>query len=63
MFYFGLLVLRDQDWRPLTWTEVRVGDIVKITNGQFFPADLVLLSSRSNSCDLSGVCAFVVLSI
>lgn len=40
-----VLVLRDQDWRPLTWTEVRVGDIVKIINGQFFPADLVLLSS------------------
>ena len=26
--------------------QVVVGDIVKVSNGQFFPADLVLLSSR-----------------
>lgn len=40
-----VLVLREEDWRPLCWTEVHVGDIVKVVNGQFFPADLVLLSS------------------
>lgn len=44
-----LLVLREEDWRPLCWTEVHVGDIVKVVNGHFFPADLVLLSSRSGS--------------
>ncbi|XP_014674713.1 PREDICTED: probable phospholipid-transporting ATPase IA [Priapulus caudatus] len=38
-------VLRHGDWRLLKWTEVGVGDIVKIMNGQFFPADLILLSS------------------
>jgi len=27
------------------WTEVKVGDIVKVINGHFFPADLILLSS------------------
>ena len=39
-------VLRDGNWQILQWTEVIVGDLVKITNGQFFPADIVLLSSR-----------------
>ena len=28
------------------WTEVKVGDIVKVNNEEFFPADLLLLSSR-----------------
>jgi len=28
-----------------TWEEVRVGDIVKSTNGKFFPSDLLLISS------------------
>lgn len=40
-----VLVLRDGNWRQLKWTEVLVGDILKITINQFFPADLVLLSS------------------
>ena len=44
MHYFS--VLRDGNWQTLKWTEITVGDIIKITNGQFFPADLVLLSSR-----------------
>ena len=26
--------------------QVQVGDIVKVVNGQFFPADLIILSSR-----------------
>ncbi|KAL5012928.1 hypothetical protein ScPMuIL_011479 [Solemya velum] len=38
-------VLRDGAWRPLKWYEVVVGDIVKVLNAQFFPADLILLSS------------------
>ena len=28
------------------FVQVQVGDIVKVVNGQFFPADLILLSSR-----------------
>ncbi|KAK2169777.1 hypothetical protein LSH36_7g16091 [Paralvinella palmiformis] len=40
-----VLVLRDGNWQSLKWTEVVVGDIVKILNSQFFPTDLVLLSS------------------
>jgi len=39
-------VLRGGDWSPIPWADVKVGDFVKVTNGHFFPADLVLLSSR-----------------
>ena len=39
-------VLRNGNWQLLQWTEVVVGDIVKVIGGNFFPADLVLLSSR-----------------
>ncbi|XP_060084293.1 phospholipid-transporting ATPase IA-like [Ylistrum balloti] len=38
-------VLRDGTWQRLLWTQVVVGDLVKVVSGQFFPADLVLLSS------------------
>ena len=31
--------------KQIRWTEVVVGDIVKVDNGQFFPADLILLAS------------------
>ncbi|KAL1432639.1 hypothetical protein MTO96_012858 [Rhipicephalus appendiculatus] len=40
-----VLALRDGEWKGIRWTEVTVGDFLKITSGQFFPADLVLLSS------------------
>jgi len=40
------LVLRDRDWNDIPWKKVVVGDIVKVVNRQFFPADLVLLASR-----------------
>lgn len=30
----------------IKWYEVVVGDIVKVQNNNFFPADLILLSSR-----------------
>ena len=39
-------VLRDGNWQIVKWTQVVVGDIVKVVNSTFFPADLVLLSSR-----------------
>ncbi|XP_032231937.1 phospholipid-transporting ATPase IA isoform X2 [Nematostella vectensis] len=38
-------VLRDNTLQSLLWIEVQVGDIVKVVNGHFFPADLILLSS------------------
>ncbi|CAH1777147.1 unnamed protein product, partial [Owenia fusiformis] len=40
-----VFVLRDGNWQTLKWMDIVVGDIVKIVNGSFFPADLVLLSS------------------
>jgi phospholipid-translocating ATPase len=36
----------------VTWKDLRVGDIVKIKQGQFFPADLVLLYST----EYKGIC-------
>ena len=32
-------------WEKKAWKEVVVGDIVKVDNDRFFPADLVILSS------------------
>ncbi|XP_017911796.1 PREDICTED: phospholipid-transporting ATPase IB-like [Capra hircus] len=39
------IVLRQNAWQVIPWKEVNVGDIVKATNGQFLPADMVLISS------------------
>ncbi|XP_076825028.1 putative phospholipid-transporting ATPase IA isoform X3 [Clavelina lepadiformis] len=38
-------VFREGKFTELRWTQVIVGDIVKVVNGNFFPGDLVLLSS------------------
>ncbi|XP_028167293.1 probable phospholipid-transporting ATPase IA isoform X1 [Ostrinia furnacalis] len=38
-------VLRDGRWLSLRWEKLLVGDICKVVNNQFFPADLVLLAS------------------
>ncbi|KAK6173412.1 hypothetical protein SNE40_016867 [Patella caerulea] len=38
-------VLRGGTWQTIKWTQVNVGDIVKVLNGGFFPADLILLAS------------------
>ncbi|XP_048517503.1 probable phospholipid-transporting ATPase IA isoform X3 [Dendroctonus ponderosae] len=38
-------VLRDETWISIRWKDVVVGDIVKVANNNFFPADLVLLAS------------------
>ncbi|XP_023214433.1 probable phospholipid-transporting ATPase IA [Centruroides sculpturatus] len=40
-----VLALRNGQWSLIRWAKVAIGDIIKVTNGQFFPADLVLLSS------------------
>nr|XP_012138292.1 PREDICTED: probable phospholipid-transporting ATPase IA isoform X4 [Megachile rotundata] len=38
-------VLRDGHWQWIQWRHVAVGDVVKVRNNNFFPADLILLSS------------------
>ncbi|XP_028401460.1 phospholipid-transporting ATPase IA-like isoform X1 [Dendronephthya gigantea] len=38
-------VWREDAYQTVKWMELKVGDIVKVVNGQFFPADLMLLSS------------------
>ncbi|XP_039955977.1 probable phospholipid-transporting ATPase IA isoform X4 [Bactrocera neohumeralis] len=38
-------VLRDGAWTSVRWRDLGVGDIVKIPNNIFFPADILLLSS------------------
>ncbi|KAM4699539.1 LOW QUALITY PROTEIN: phospholipid-transporting ATPase IB [Discoglossus pictus] len=39
------IVLRGGSWQNMKWKEVAVGDIVKVTNGQHLPADMIILSS------------------
>ncbi|XP_029458429.1 phospholipid-transporting ATPase IB [Rhinatrema bivittatum] len=39
------IVLRQGAWLSVIWREVAVGDIVKVTNGQHLPADMIILSS------------------
>ncbi|XP_044899910.1 phospholipid-transporting ATPase IB-like isoform X3 [Felis catus] len=39
------IVFRENEWKVIMWKEVKVGDIVKASNGQFLPADMVLISS------------------
>ncbi|XP_076039881.1 ATPase phospholipid transporting 8A1 isoform X2 [Oratosquilla oratoria] len=38
-------VLREGQWQWVKWRNLQVGDIVKVRNNKFFPADLILLSS------------------
>lgn len=38
-------VLRGTTFEIIQWKDIQVGDIVRIENGNFFPADLILLSS------------------
>ncbi|RVE42848.1 hypothetical protein evm_012497, partial [Chilo suppressalis] len=38
-------VLREGQWVTVRWERLQVGDVCKVINNQFFPADLVLLSS------------------
>ncbi|KAF0987872.1 hypothetical protein HZS_470, partial [Henneguya salminicola] len=32
-------------WRRSTWGEIRVGDIVRVSSGQTFPADLLIIAT------------------
>ncbi|XP_076869594.1 phospholipid-transporting ATPase IB isoform X4 [Brachyhypopomus gauderio] len=38
-------VLRSGAWQTVIWKQVAVGDIVRVTNGQHLPADMVIVSS------------------
>ncbi|XP_042234185.1 probable phospholipid-transporting ATPase IA isoform X3 [Homarus americanus] len=38
-------VLKDGQWQWIKWRHIQVGDIVKVRNNKFFPADLVILAS------------------
>jgi phospholipid-transporting ATPase len=38
-------VLQGSGFVDVSWRDVKVGDIIRVENGEFFPADLVLLSS------------------
>ncbi|EEC13161.1 conserved hypothetical protein, partial [Ixodes scapularis] len=60
-----VLALRDGEWKGVKWTQVTVGDFVKITSGQFFPADLILLASRKSKspfylCQCTKPCTYNV---
>ncbi|XP_023774990.1 phospholipid-transporting ATPase IB isoform X1 [Cyanistes caeruleus] len=39
------VVLRSGMWQNIMWKEVAVGDIVKVTNGQHLPADMIIIST------------------
>jgi phospholipid-transporting ATPase len=46
LFTFFYLVYRGGNWLYKAWRKVKVGDIIKVLDKEFFPADIVLLSSR-----------------
>ncbi|KAH7841784.1 hypothetical protein Vadar_034342 [Vaccinium darrowii] len=45
-------LLRDRNWVSASWKELQVGDIVKVKQGELFPADLLFLAST----DTNGFC-------
>ncbi|CAN1852619.1 Phospholipid-transporting ATPase 3 [Linum perenne] len=45
-------LLNDQGWETVSWKKLQVGDIVKIKQDGFFPADLLFLASTN----ADGVC-------
>ncbi|XP_021908774.1 phospholipid-transporting ATPase 3-like [Carica papaya] len=45
-------VLQDQMWVPIPWRKLQVGDIVRVKQDGFFPADLLFLASTNPD----GVC-------
>ncbi|KAK0417961.1 hypothetical protein QR680_013300 [Steinernema hermaphroditum] len=42
---YSTQILKNGQWIETKWKNVSVGDIVKVEDGQLFPADLILLSS------------------
>ncbi|OVA11949.1 Cation-transporting P-type ATPase [Macleaya cordata] len=45
-------VLQDQKWESIPWRKLQVGDIVRVKQDSFFPADLLFLASTNPD----GVC-------
>ncbi len=45
-------VFRELRWMRLEWQEVQVGDLVKVSSDEFFPADLLFLKSGAEG----GIC-------
>ncbi|RDX79899.1 Phospholipid-transporting ATPase 3, partial [Mucuna pruriens] len=45
-------VLQDQKWVSIPWKKLQVGDVVKVKQDGFFPADLLFLASTN----VDGVC-------
>ncbi|XP_004509930.1 phospholipid-transporting ATPase 3-like [Cicer arietinum] len=45
-------VLQDQKWESIPWKKLQVGDIIKVKQDGFFPADLLFLASTN----ADGVC-------
>ncbi|KAK2720099.1 probable phospholipid-transporting ATPase IA isoform X3 [Artemia franciscana] len=41
---------RNYQWKYVRWDQVLVGDVVKVWDDHFFPADLLLLSSSEPQC-------------
>ena len=42
----------NSDWASVTWADVHVGDVVKVKQNEYFPADLILISSS----EPTGIC-------
>ncbi|KAF6036994.1 ATP8A1 [Bugula neritina] len=40
-----VLVLKDKQWVTVKWRDLKVGDMIKLTDGSLIPADTLLLSS------------------
>lgn len=47
-----LILTSDGEFKPITWELLQVGNIVKIKENEYFPADIILL----NSGDAKGIC-------
>ncbi|KAL1317367.1 hypothetical protein AAHE18_15G128200 [Arachis hypogaea] len=45
-------VLQDQKWVSIPWKKLQVGDVIKVKQDGFFPADLLFLASTN----ADGVC-------
>ncbi|OMO57251.1 Cation-transporting P-type ATPase [Corchorus capsularis] len=45
-------VLQDQKWESIPWKKLQVGDIIRVKQDGFFPADLLLLASTN----ADGIC-------
>ncbi len=45
-------IFRDNKFQTLSWQDLKVGELVKITKDEFFPADIMILSTS----DKKGIC-------